>query len=83
MFPAAKLGAGKALTPLLPSSAPAGAAALSRRVPSAAVAQAVALGLLPGFFSLPGAGLFFFFLCLALVWDGDAALQRGKVGSPW
>lgn len=81
MFPAAKLGAGKALTPLLPSSAPAGAAALSRRVPSAAVAQAVALGLLPGFFSLPGAGLVFFLLVLGsgLGWRCGVAARKGGI----
>lgn len=72
MFPGTKLSAGKTLTPILPSSAPAGAAALFQQVPGTAVAHAVALGLLPGFLSLHRAKLLF--LCLALVWDGEGEM---------
>lgn len=81
-IPGTKLSAGKTLTPILPSSAPAGAAALFQQVPGTALARAVALGLLPGFLSLHRAKLLF--LCLALVWDGEGewgiAVRKG--GTP-
>lgn len=72
MFPGTKLGAGKTLTPILLSSAPAGATALFQQVPGTALARAVASGLLPGVLSLHRAKLLF--LRLALVWDGEGEM---------